>query len=113
MAQNDRYYRKITETVFRWYLEIEDGHLRAAGPDGCYGDHRIFDERILNYRLDVERALGKLPEAERQAILQVHRDGYSIKAASGPGVNVAAVEAKAGRLFEQFGVDDLVRYLTT
>ena len=109
---NRRYHRKIAETVLRWYTELEDGMIQSdAGP--------VFDSRILDYRVDVERVLGKFPKAERDIILLIHRDGCSQVEATRlagvfterPDLVVADIEARMGQAFDQLRLGAFLDYV--
>lgn len=114
MRRSYLYERAVTANVLKWYLEHEDGCVR------CGAEHAVFDHRILNYRIDVEAALKTLHPAELTALLAVHRDGLSHREAldkagfiygSRPDSIIAAIEARAGRLFLTRGLANINVYL--
>lgn len=110
MSRGERYYRQITASVLHWYVELEDGIIPGS----------TFDVNVLNYRLDVERALKKVQPADVAIMLSVHRDGLRyVEALSLAGVTaerpdhyVASLEVRTGRLLERMKLTDLQRYLT-
>lgn len=110
MASAKRYFRHTAVSVMQLYLEFEDGIM----PGG------VFDPRILDYRIDIERILEtELTTAERTVLLAVHRDGLSDAEAvhtagldtERPSALVRRVEIKIGKVFERKKMLDFTRYL--
>lgn len=105
----------------RWIAEFREGTISTP-------DTRVFDHRLLDYRIDVLRLMErKLHEFERIILNGVHVDGMSTReavrraAALGgqferlahmePDMVVAKVEAKMGRIVEQTGMSNILSYL--
>lgn len=112
MVKKSRYLRKVAQTVLRWYLECEGGVLQTdRGP--------TFDERILNYRVDVELALRRFDSRETKAIFLIHRDGFTHAQAltlSGivsarPDKTVEDIETRMGMAFERRRLSEFLRYI--
>jgi hypothetical protein len=112
IKQRSRYFRKVSQTVLRWYAECEGGVIQTdRGP--------AFDERILNYRVDVELALKEFDEREVKAILLIHRDGLTHAQAlnlSGilserPDKTVEDIETRMGRAFERKRLSEFLAYV--
>lgn len=110
--QETRYYRKITETVLRWYNELDGGIVQTdTGP--------VFDTRVVDYRMDVDRILDRLAEQERAMLMLIHRDGCThAEAAQGVGISaqrpdvlVEEIETRIGRVFDRYRLDDFLRYV--
>jgi DNA-directed RNA polymerase specialized sigma24 family protein len=109
----ERYYRRIAQSVLTYYCEIENGTIRISDAG------RIFDERLINYRIDVEKVMAKFSPREQEAVLLIHRDGLThadaVKlagiSATRPDWTIASIEVRLGRVFEESGLDDLVGYL--
>jgi hypothetical protein len=113
MGKNVRYYRQATASVLRFYVEFEDGLVQSnnLGP--------IFDPRVLDYRIDVERILAReLSQAECSVLLAIHRDGLSHAAAlkvaaitaRRPDNFVVDLEVRAGRAFIKHKLLDFLSY---
>lgn len=113
MAQrSSRYFRKVSQTVLRWYSECEGGVIQTdKGP--------TFDERILNYRVDVELALKEFDRREVEAVLLIHRDGLTHAQAlklSGisserPDKTVEDIETRIGRTLERRRLSEFLEYI--
>lgn len=96
----------------RWFTELEDGYI--SSPEG-----RVFDSRLLDYRIDVDRVLGRLHPAERRVIEGVHSRGLTHADAvrqagyktERPDYVVARLEAQLGRMLELADMVDLLAYL--
>jgi len=115
--QPARYYQKITETVLRWYFELEDGVIQAdSGP--------VFDARILDYRLDVDAILAKFTMRERETVFLIHRDGKThseallltgLIAEAAPRWDkyrtVADIEIRMGQLFDKHRLGQFLEYV--
>jgi DNA-directed RNA polymerase specialized sigma24 family protein len=101
--------RQVTSSVLRWYFELADSSIMNSDSDNS----------VVNYRIDVDRAMATLSDAERAVMLYVHRDGLYAKDAiklSGvthtrPDEYVTATEVKLGRELMKRQLDDLVQYL--
>jgi hypothetical protein len=116
--RGERYYRFITSCVMQRYYELEDGIL---GPERGLGHSGgpTFDPRVLNYRIDVERILDKLPPADRTMLDAVYRDGLSdADALRTAGLNavrpddvILRLELRLGALFERAKLMDLEGYI--
>jgi hypothetical protein len=99
-------------SVLEMYLEFADGQVRSSFESA-------FDSRLLNYRIDVERVLERLPAAEYQVLMSIHRDGLAfadaLKSAGiedeRPDLYVAHLETKVGRLLEEAQLSDIVKYV--
>lgn len=112
MVKKSRYFRKIAQTVLRWYAECEIGVIQTEqGP--------TFDERILNYRVDVELALRQFDPREVKAIFLIHRDGLThgqalmlsgIQSAR-PDKTVDDIETRMGRAFERRRLSEFLQYI--
>lgn len=109
MPTGDRYFRQVTATVMRWYVELEDGIIPGAA----------FDTRVLDYRIDIDRVVNNFDPPDREIILYIHRDGLTHNDAlthagiahDRPDVYVAGLEARLGRLFEKKRLSDIQMYL--
>jgi hypothetical protein len=107
-----RYLRKVSHTVIQWYVELEHGIIQAeTGP--------VFDERVLNYRIDVELALRGFDPREVQAIMMIHRDGLTHGQAlaltgiqaTRPDKAVEDIETRMGRAFERRRLGEFLHYI--
>ena len=111
----EKYFRKITANVIQRYCELEFGVLSNRGTDGA-----TFDPRALDYRIDVERVLDKLPRQIKDALIAIHRDGLSPAQAlamvsitkTTPARFIAAVETSLGQIFERKRLADMEGYLS-
>lgn len=112
IQHKSRYLRRITQSVLRWYSECEGGTIQTDnGP--------AFDERILNYRVDVELALKEFDPREVRAILLIHQDGLThAKALSLAGIlsarpdkTVEDIEIRMGRVFERRRLSEFLTYI--
>lgn len=110
--QPKRYYRRVTETVLRWYTELDDGVIQSeSGP--------VFDERVLNYRIDVSRVLNQFTDTEQAIVLLIHRDGCSQKTAVSlmgvetdrPEQYVEDIEVRMGRAFDKKRLGQFLSYV--
>lgn len=108
-SRSTRYYRQVVATVLRWFCELEDGVIPGAS----------FDPRVLDYRLDVDRAMRGLVPRDRSVLMAIHRDGLGYASAvhqagitvERPDAYVALLEVRTGKLFERKGLSDLMVYL--
>jgi hypothetical protein len=107
-----RYFRKVLQTALRWYFELEGGVIQTdTGP--------VFDERVLNYRIDVELALKPFTEQERKAIFLIHRDGLTqVQALSLAGIaterpdkTVDDIESRMGRALDRRRLAEFLQYI--
>jgi hypothetical protein len=112
LHNKSRYLRRVTQTVLRWYSECDGGSIQTeSGP--------VFDERILNYRLDVELALKGFDNREVQAILYIHLDGCTHAQAlrlaglvsERPDKTVEDIEVRMGRSFERKRLSEFLNYI--
>lgn len=110
--QSARYFRKITETVLRWYNELEDGMVQTDSGS-------VFDPRVLNYRMDVETVLRRFTQQEQGLVELIHRDGCTQVQAvelmgydtTRPDMVVANVEVRMGQAFERHKLDEFLKYV--
>lgn len=108
MQRGVRYYRQIAATVLQRYAEVETGHMGNE-----------FDERLLNYRMDVEKALLAVSPKAQQVLLAIHRDGLSQEQACAqagigqtrPDSLVLRFEYESGKRFDRAGLSDIEKYL--
>lgn len=114
MAATQRETRHITAVVLRWYYECDVGVISCR-----HG--QVFDVRLLNYRVDVERVMAaQLSTAEQHALTFRHRDGLSIRDAvtlahlhtDRPDTLIAAIESRLGRALLREGLNDISTYFT-
>jgi hypothetical protein len=112
VVKRSRYFRKVAQTVLRWYTECESGIIQTdKGP--------TFDERILNYRIDVELVLRKFDQREAKAVLLIHRDGLTHANAlklsgiesSRPDKTVEDIETRLGLAFERRRLSEFLHYI--
>lgn len=110
--QPKRYYRRVTETVLRWYTELDDGMIQSeSGP--------VFDTRVLDYRIDVSKVLAQFTETEQAIVLLIHRDGCSPKIATAmsgviverPELYVEDIEVRMGRAFDKRKLGQFLAYV--
>lgn len=107
MRRGIRYYRHIAATVLQRYAETETGMIDNE-----------FDARLLDYRMDVERALAGIVNAD-VVLLSIYRDGLSHDQACAmaglhgdrPDDWVMRFEVAAGRRFDRAGLSDIEAYL--
>lgn len=111
MASAKRFFRHTAVSVMQLYLEFEDGVM----PGG------VFDPRILDYRIDIERILEQeLSAAELTVLMAVHRDGKTDAEAVAmagldtqrPSALVRRIEIRIGKVFERKNFLDFTRYLS-
>jgi hypothetical protein len=112
VIKSTRYLRKVSQTVLRWYSECESGIIQTdKGP--------AFDERVLNYRVDVELALKGFDQREVKAIMLIHRDGLThAQALNLSGIlseradkTVEDIETRMGRAFERKRLSEFLTYV--
>lgn len=109
---NLRHYRKVAQTVIRYYAELEDGVFQTE-------DGPRFDARLLDYRIDVDKVLKKFDPREVQAIMCIVRDGLThgqaVKLAGIPTTRpdhiVEDIEIRMGQAFERLRLDEFLRYV--
>ncbi len=109
---NLRHFRQTTRNVLRWYTELEDGIIQTE-------DGSRFDQRILDYRVDVDRVLSKFHEQEVEVVLLVNRDGLThAQATTVAGVKtdrpdryVADIEIRMGQVFQRLRLDQFLDYV--
>ncbi len=112
VQQISRYYRRVTQTVLRWYVELENGIIETD-------NGRVFDARVLDYRIDVELAMRSFDQREVKAILLIHRDGLShVQALSLSGIQadrpdkvVEDIETRLGRAFARKRLSEFLDYI--
>lgn len=105
--------RSTARTVLRWFYELEDGCIDTASRG------RIFDARILDYRVDVQSVLDTFALQEVNAVILVHRDGLSHSHAcslSGvqtdrPDKTIERIETKLGQAFDRKRLGDFLSYV--
>ena len=98
--------------MLSWYCECEGGTIQTD-------NGTAFDERILNYRVDVELAFREFSPAEVKAILLIHQDGLThaqaLKAAGilseRPDKTVEDIEIRMGRVFERRRLSEFLTYI--
>lgn len=109
--RGERYYRRVTAAVLRWYFELAEGVLPGA---------QHFDHGALDYHMDVERILNaELSGVERQMLTAVHRDGIAATdaarhagaAGDRPDRTIALLEARLGRVFARRQMLQIAPYL--
>ena len=113
VLQDERNFRAITEMVMRCYCEFADGFHQVS-------EGRMFDTRLINYRIDVERVLNRLEPWERLLLNAIHLENMTQQeAAKAAGISaerydhlVARVETKVGRLFDRAGLGNLLTYFS-
>lgn len=114
MSSRERYYRQIASQVLLRYCESEDGMFSRNG-------ETLFEPRMLDYRVDVERVLDReCSSTQKQALLLVHRDGLTMADAlrvagllvDYPSRVFALLEHQVGQAFARRGLDDLEGYLS-
>jgi hypothetical protein len=112
VQQISRYYRKVSQTVLRWYVELENGLIQADSGS-------VFDERVLNYRIDVELAMKPFDPREIKAVLLIHRDGLThLTALRLAGINsnrpdktVEDIETRLGKAFDKRRLSEFLAYI--
>jgi hypothetical protein len=111
-TDNLRHYRRTAQIVLRLYAELEDGFIQTV-------DGRIFDERVVEYRIDVDLALRKFNPKDVEAVLLVNRDGltHALAIASTgiktdrPDRYIADVESRMGQVFARLRLDEFLNYV--
>lgn len=113
MANGDRYYRQVAKTVLQNYIEFESGTL-----PGEFGDY--FEPRIIDYRIDVERAITAEVGAQGlQILLDIHKAGMThaqalLEAAvyeKHASRYVMGLEIRLGKSLERKNLLDFTTYL--
>jgi hypothetical protein len=113
MGNGDRYYRQVTASVLNHYIEFEDGLV-----PGEAGDY--FEPRIIDYRIDVERAVkAELGHQGFDVLLYIHKDGMTHAEAlqmagvyeKHPARHVIDLEKRLGKALVRKNLLDFTLYL--